>query len=489
MHATHSIPRGLRRLGLALVGLILAATASAQTDREVSGDDVLRLKNGREFKGRLVGEDDKQVTFVFRGSEIVLPKRLVKELIRGERKEVEEKAEEATRKLLTSGDRYEERTDLYYVYYRGRRVGWREVKIAKTGDPADPGYAFEARTVFRKKDGSDELDLRVRESVGRDLRPRTVSVLEKSDDYNEIRNAAVESGHLKLTHGAGANVEENEVLFAEETELLMPLLRRLADSSHFPEKGKTFKVFDSVEERFVRVHAIREVRKEWVAGKHQFLTIWRLSAGERAWEIWFDGRGSVVREELGGPHMVAVRAEADKVAAFARGEDDGGDPQLSLDYEDVPLGFRIVRPNLTWSFEIPEPGASTAISLVNPTLQASADVFAMSQVGREVEPETFLLDLLERLGRKSEDAKVLYQKPEAIGGRRGIRFEMQSRRRDVELRTIGAVCTNAGRAYAILLAVPEFRFRDARPQLEQILAAFEVLGRTENVEPPILLHD
>jgi hypothetical protein len=470
---------------LAIAGVLLAATIHAQEGREHSGEDLLRLKNGREFRGRLVEENAKSVTFVFRGSEIVLPKRLVKTIERAERRVVAKKAAVAKEKILTAGDRLEERDDYYFVYYRGRRVGWREVRVAKTASEGHrSGYKFDARTVFLKRDGGEELDLRVTESIDRDLRPRQASVLERSEDFNDIRSAQVDRGHLKIKHGAGADLVENEVLFAAETELLMPLLRRLADSSHFPEKGKEFKVYDSVAEQFLRVHARREIRKEWVASKHQFVTVWKLRAGDRDWEIWFDGHGSIVREELGGPHMIAVRADQKSVLAFAKGEKDFGDPQLSLEYEDVPLGFRLVRPNLTWSYELPEKGEGVAISMLNPTLQASADIFALDQVGREVEPETFLLDLLERLNRKLDDAKLLYQKPEAIGGRRGIRFEMKGRRRDVEIRTIGAVCTNAGRAYAILLAAPEFRFRDAAGQLERVLASFEVLGRVDAAPGP-----
>lgn len=477
---------GPLRAGLLVVlGLMFAAATHAQQSREHSGEDLLRLKNGREFRGRLVEENEKSVTFVFRGSEIVLPKRLVKTIERGERRKIAKKAEVAKKKVLSAGDRVEERDDYYFVYYRGRRVGWREVRINRTDSEGQrSGYSFNAHTVFLKRDGKEELDLRVTESIDRDLRPKNVNVLERSEEFNDIRSAIVDRGHLKLRHGAGANRKENEVLFAAETELLMPLLRRLADASHFPEKGKEFKVFDSVTERFMRVQTQREVRKEWVGGKHQFVTVWKLTAGDRDWEIWFDGLGSIVREELGGPHMIAVRADRESVLAFAKGEKDFGDPQLSLEYEDVPLGFRLVRPNLTWAYELPTPGAGVSITLTNPTLQASADFFALDQVGREIEPETFLLDLLERLKRKLDDPKLLYQKPDAVGGRRGIRFEMRGRRRDVDLRTIGAVCTNAGRAYAVLLAAPEFRFREAQPQLERVLSSFEVLGRTDAVPSP-----
>ena len=104
---------------------LFALGAAAQDLRDHSGEDVLLLKNGREFQGRLVEQNAESVTFMFRGSEIILPARLVKEVKRGERQLIEKAAAEEPSKILSAGDRFDERNDLYYVYYRGRRVGWR----------------------------------------------------------------------------------------------------------------------------------------------------------------------------------------------------------------------------------------------------------------------------------------------------------------------------------------------------------------------------
>src|SRR6185436_19183213 len=135
-------------------------------------------------------------------------------------------------------------------------------------------------------------------------------------------------------------------------------------------------------------HAQRSLRKEIVAGKHQFVTVWKVTCGERTWEVWVDGWGGVVREELGSPGMVAMRAPADSVLAYSRGEKAAdGASDLSLAYENVPSSFKIERPNLTWSFELPDDVGPHTISIVNPTLQSSVDVMVLDHVGAETETE------------------------------------------------------------------------------------------------------
>ncbi|MEE9394750.1 MAG: hypothetical protein V3W41_19835 [Planctomycetota bacterium] len=458
-------------------GLVLEASAQ-RSDIDPKKQDVLKLKNGREFRGRLIAEDAKSITFEFRGSEIVLPARLVKKIIRGERRAVEANAEKPQKNMGSANGRHEEREEHYFVYYRGRRVGWRQSTLRRATEGNDRGYRFDARTVFLRGDGQNDVDLQVSEFVDRDLRPRIVSVNEQSQNFSELRHGVVTAGHLKIKRGSGTTMEESEILFTRDTELLMPLLRRLGDASHFPAKGKSFKVFDPVDQRFIRVRARRESRKEVVANKHQYVTVWKLESGPRHWEVWFDGYGGIIREELGSPHMVAVRAKKDLVMAYSRGEGKGGDPELSLEYENTPLGFRLVRPNLTWSFDFPSDEGAVVTTLVNPTLQASVDVICLEKVGVETEAETILMDLLNRMRRHAGDAKVLYQKKALVGGCEGLRFEIQAERKEVQIQTVGVVCRHRGKAYAMLLAAPRFRWKDAQPQLERILGSFEIIGAT-----------
>ena len=409
--------------------------------------DVVHLKNGQEIVGIVTGETDKSVTIKFRGGEIELPMRQVKEIVRAERVEVEKKA---VQNSITLG-RYEERDEYYFVFYRGRRVGWRNTTLSPEREKGAEGYRFNSRTVFLKKDGTMDIDLRVNEFVDGDLRPLSMISSEESAGFSSMTSGVVERGHLELAVGVGSDQVRREILFSDDCEFLQPLLRRLADLSHFPEKGRVFKVYDSTRGMFVLMHATRKLRKEIVGGKHQFITVWKFVQGERSWEIWVDGYGGIVREELGGPHMVAMRADPEKVAAYARGEEkDGEGVELTLDYENVLAGFKLSRPNLTWSFEFPDHESPVAITLLNPTMQASADMIVLDHVSKDTACETIALDLMGRMNRKSDSVKFVWQRPETVGGAKGMTFECRAERKGASLRTIGALAIKDGKGYALL---------------------------------------
>ncbi len=459
---------------LVLAVVALGGLLSAQTDdRKKTEYDVVHLRNGQEIVGHVVAESDDDVTILFRGGEMVVPRRLVKEIVRAERREVEKKALENSVNL----GRYEDRDEYYFLFYRGKRVGWRSTTLAPDQEGERTGYRFSSRTVFLKEDGSLDMDIKVNEFVDPNLRPLSLISSEESGGHSTISSGVVDRGHLELAVGVGADQRRREILFSEDTQFLRSLIRQLADASHFPEKGRSYKVYDSVRGAFVRVHATRSLRKEIVGGKHQFITVWRFDQGKRSFEVWIDGYGGIVREELGGPHMVAMRADPDKVTAYASGEDrDGEGVELSLEYENVPSGFALARPNLTWSFEFPEVESPVAITLLNPTLQASADAIVLDRVGEELACETIAMDLMARMERRSADFRVVWQKPETVGGVPGIAFECEASHKGSRLRTLGAVAVHAGKGYALLLAAPTHRFEEARAQLERILLSFEVKG-------------
>ncbi|MCA9319770.1 MAG: hypothetical protein KDB53_03495 [Planctomycetes bacterium] len=461
------------RLLVFVLGFLLAGTLAAQEAASESQYDIVRLKNGHEFIGRVVKETDTAVTIIFRGGEIELPMRRVKEIVRAERQEVEE---QATKELVTLG-RYEERKESFYVYYRGKRVGWRQVSLIPQRRDGVAGYLFSSRTVYLKPGGADDIDIRVDEFVTHDLEPKAVDISEISPEHTSLMKGRIDKGHLTLRVVGQGPRHDSEELFSGETEFGLPLVRRLADMTHFPDRGEQVKVYDSLRRRFVRTRATRTLRKELVGGRHQFVTVWRFETGDRSRELWIDGYGGIVREELGGPHMVALRADPELVAAYARGEATDEDQiDLALNYENIPSGFRLARPNLSWSFELPEEEGPLTVTLLNPTLQASVDVVVLDRIGSATEPETVVLDLLDRMRRKAENLEILYQRADTLGGAAGVRFEVKGERKGTEIRTVGCVTVAKERAFAVLCAAPSFRFDDAKAQMERILASFEADG-------------
>lgn len=451
---------------------LLSSILWAQAEEPKSGPefDVIKLRNGQELIGKIVKEAETTVTVEFRGGEIRLPRLRIKEIIRADKSVIQK----AIKNRINMG-RFEERDEFYFVYYRGRRVGWRHKSIRVDSVKDHQGYRFNTRTVYLKDGHEVDMDLQTSEFVDHQLRPLTVVTSENGGGFSSLTRGSVQKGQLKIVSTQTGKREVNAIFFKEGTDFFQPLMRRLADMTHFPDRGETYKIYNSVQKRFERLHASRSLRKEIVAGKHQFVTVWKFKRHERVVELWIDGYGGVVREEIGGPHMVALRAHKDAVMKYSNGEaPEEDDVDLSLEYENVPSGFSLSRPNLTWSFEFPEFDSPVAITLLNPALQSSVDVVVLDRVDKSLAEESVVLDLLSRMKRNCENAEILYQRPDPLAGYEGLRFEIQANRKGTYLRTIGVVTVHDGKGYVLLLAAPSARFDKAKPQFERIIESFQV---------------
>lgn len=320
-------------------------------------------------------------------------------------------------------------------------MGWRESTVEPAEVGGAWGYLFATRTVYDEGD-SAELDVKATEFVDESLAPRRASFSESGAGPATSLEALVNRGFVKLNAVDAEGSRSSEVLFQSGTEFTMPLMRRLADMAHFPEKGESYRIFDASEKRFARMNALRTLRKEVVGGKHQFVTVWKLTSGEQVREVWVDGWGGIVREEIGGPAMVAMRAAKDKVLAYSRGEGNRS-CDLSLSYENAPSAFRIERPNLTWSFDLPDEDGALALTILNPVLQASVDVMTFDTKDKDCEPETILIDVMRRMEKGAEGVNVLYQKPEKVGAKNGVEFQLSCERKGTTVKTLGAVTVSA----------------------------------------------
>lgn len=461
------------------LGLFISLLSAQDAPKKEEGD-LVKLKNGQEIVGRITAEDETTVTILFRGGELVLPRRRITDIIRGERRAVEAIAAKNDAPPLA---RFEKRTEHFFVFYRGRCVGWRETSVDVAKAKESWGYGFRTRTVYLDQAGKVEVDTMSSQIVDAELTPVSAQFSTSGAEQSSNYDANIEKGFARIRYTQPNAMSESEILFKPGTDLMLPLMRKLADSMHFPEKGEAYRVFDLDTQEFKKIHAQRTLKKEIVAGKHQFVTVWKLTSGEKSWEIWVDGWGGIVREELGSGGVVALRASSEKVLAFARGEGKPDTSDLVLAYESEPSRFRIERPNLTWSFDFPEEEEKRVMTIANPVQQASVDVMVLDHIGQELESETVLLDLFKRMERTGQNQKVLYQKVEKVGGQDGIRFESTADLSGVGIKTVGAVTVANGKGYAVLCAAPLARFGEVSPSFEKILKSFEITGaKVEQVD-------
>ncbi len=68
--------------------LALMQHAKAQTPTEGASKptpDIVYFKNGQQLEGIITAESDSKITILFRGGELVLPRRRIEKIVRGER--------------------------------------------------------------------------------------------------------------------------------------------------------------------------------------------------------------------------------------------------------------------------------------------------------------------------------------------------------------------------------------------------------------------
>lgn len=449
-----------------LLVLSLQGAGFSQTetpDSKPAKADIIYFRNGQEIEGRITSENETHVTIEFRGGEIVLPRRRIERIVLGPRVEAAEKQQSSD-----IGTELPSRDEMYFIYYRGKCVGWRQSTLQSVVASGKRQHQFHSRTVFRDADGNVDLDVQVSESIDAALQPLRASVVQSGPDFSSSSVGDIRDGHMKLRRSPDKSPGV-EILFGEDVELTGPLMRTLADRTHFPSKGETYRSYDILTGEFRRLHATRTLRSEIVAGRHQLVTVWKLRNGTREWEMWVDTRGGIVREELGGAHMVALRAPAEAVLAWSRGEaSQPSHPDLKLAYENEMRGFELARPNLSWSFEFPEADSPHAITLVEPALQATVDVVVLDDQKGGVAAEGVVLDLLGRWERSAEDVLVEFQEPRPVGELKGIRVSATMRRKGVRIRTHADVCRSETRAYIILSSAPTSRFHEAEDAFSRI---------------------
>jgi hypothetical protein len=459
-------------LRLVALGLLLAASAVAQ-------EDVVTLKSGAEFRGRIISETGGVVRLQFPGGVVDLRPETVAGIERA-RRDPEVEADTA---ILAGLDRVPDGEDWYFLYRDGVRVGWRHVRRTREIRQGVAGYVRADRRVFTKKDGGPaEVDLTSTEFVDADLRPRAVSRRLVSGPSLRVTEGVFEDGRLLLEERAGSAKTARRAPCDAATELPGVLGERLAREPRRSGTGDVWRVFDPVEATFAEIAVARGVKRATAGGRVLDVVALRATRAGTTTEAWYDLHGRPVREELGGASLVAVRAEAERVRAFAAGE-AVGDDDLGLKVTVEAAGLSFTRPDPTWETAAGDVDGARLASLVRAAGRATCDMFVLPREGR-LDDDAACLDVLARVEGAAERGETIGPDRVRYGENRGVKFLVDGVRRGSLVRTLGFVFVRDERVFVFLCAAPPASFADAAPAFERLLASVDVAPKAPSPKEP-----
>jgi hypothetical protein len=277
---------------------------------------------------------------------------------------------------------------------------------------------------------------------------------------------------------------ESTALFRKDVEFPRMLLRRLAGEPP-PEGGyPEFRVFRPRDATFGRVSLARHVERIGIRGRIRDVLVFRRKLGERLLETWLDMSGHVIREELGSPRLVSLRAAKSEVLGFARGDGGPEGEDLGLEVVSESTGLRFLRPDLAWEL-IPGERRGAVASLLRPGLRATVDVLRIDNIAKDATEEGIALNVLSRMERQSTEFRSDGAFPARIGDRSGLRWSATCYRRGSRVRTLGAlVLDQQGHAFVILCAAPELNFKAAKPAFLELFQSVRFLTPLEDLRDP-----
>lgn len=453
--------------------LLMSPFATSQEARK----DVVELKNGATFRGTILSETDAKVVIQFPGGTMALPRHRIKKVTRSAPPE----AASLQRSLLTLS-RFMSYSDHHFLYRDGKRVGYRTLSLRREAQEGIPGYQFHDRLVFASAPGAaPEVDLKVTEFVDAELRPFSFRTQVTSGRSGRVIEGKRVGEYLRMVETSGGSRRERSALFRSDTELPRTLMRRLATATS-PEGGYgPMRVFWPREQDFGMIEVTRHLDRVSLRGHVKEVVVFRATSQGRTLETWMDLAGRVVREEIGSPHLISVRAPKADVLGWARGE-NVPDEDLGLEFVSEITGLRLLRPDQSWEMVPGTEPRKSLVTLLRPGSRATVDVFHLEDLKPGATEEGVALDLITRMEKAAEEVKVRGPEPGKVGERDGLRFEITCRRRGTRVTTRGGILLDGRRAFIVLCAAPTANFQDALPGFLEVMESVNILAPPESVE-------
>lgn len=449
---------------LLAAALVLASATSALAE------DVIVLENGREARGKIVEETDAGVTLDIGGGKMFYAKSRIKEI---RRDAPEPKAAPAPPPAPNAADSREEYA---LLYQDGRRVGTRVFRAAKTPD----GFRFEEEIVFLDAKGAPEMQVRTTERADANLLPLAFQVRETAgESEHRMTVGEVRGGRLYLNvTKAGEKSLSDEVLPAGAR---FPSAARelyLRDAKALGGK-LTAQVFDTRDQRW-RTTSYTESGGKPVEenGKAMTLRVVTRKRGDVVEHEWIDERLVSHMSELNGEALRAIGSTVDVIGRVRQGDADrvtGPDSAARTTYSDAEGGWRIGKPDPSWTFEVPPVrGAGALLSVRNAPLFASVDVLqdVKAPSGTTLERAA---ESLQRLCRSvAEDFRVVADGYVGEDAARIYWLEATATTKGEKTKTLAHIVIRKEKVYRLLAACPQGAFAALRPEMEKVLDSFVV---------------
>ncbi len=449
-----------RQLAAALV-LALAALAPAE--------DVLILENGREARGRIVEETEAGVKLDFGGGKMFYARKLIREIRRG----TEDGPAESP---LPPGEVADVREESALLYQDGRRVGTRIFRAAKTRE----GWRFEEEVVFLDEKGVPEMQVRTTERSDPEFQPLAFQFREAAgDSEHRMVSGEVRGGRLYVTvTKEGAKTQSDDAVPAgarfpfAAREIFLRDAKALAGKLEAP-------VFDTRDQRWRTTNYAEAGRKRvdqnGATSDLRVIVRRRDDVMERE---WVDDKLVAHMIEMNGETLRAIRSSPDVIGRVKQGDTErvtGKDSSARTRYVDPEGGWRIGKPDPSWTFEEPViKGAGALLSVRNAAVFASVDLLRDRTAPADTTVER-AAESLQRLCRAvAEDFHVERDGYTGEGPQRIYWLEASATTKGERTRTLAHVLVRKGRVFRLLAACPDKEFETLRPDFERILGSFVV---------------
>lgn len=449
----------MRRIALALLVLALSAAASAE--------DVIVLDNGREARGKILEETEAGVKLDIGGGKMFYPRSKIREVRHG----AEETEPGQTGPEAPAAESREEGA---LLYEDGRRAGTRVLRTARTPE----GWRFEEELVLFDEKGAPEIEVRTTERDDASFQPLAFQVRESAGDKgHRMVVGEVRSGRLHVTVSTNGDRKSQDAALPEGARLQFAAREVFLRDTKALGGKLELSVYVLREAAWRRTVYSEGGRKPLDAdGKALEVRVIVRTAGDVVEHEWIDERLATRMAELSGEKLRALASTLDVVSRMKRGDTEralGPDSAARTTYADPEGGWRIGKPDPSWTFEPPAvKGAGALLVVRNAPLFATVDVLRDPAASPGVTLER-ASESLQRLCRTiAPDFRVEKDGFFGEGASRYYWLEATATTKGERTRTLARIVVKDGKVWRLLAACPERAFEGLRVDFEKILGSF-----------------
>ena len=450
---------------LVAAALLVAGSASALAE------DVVVLENGREARGRIVEDSDAGVKLEVGGGKMFYPRSKIRE-VRRDAAAPEADAGPPPEPVAAADTREE-----YAVLYQdGRRVGARVLRCSKMAE----GFRFEEEVFFLDANGVPEMQVRTTERSDANLLPLSFQTRETAGaSEHRMVVGEVRGGRLYETATkAGEKTVRDDAL---PQSARFPFAAREMFLRESKALGGKFDatIYDPRDRRWRSVsYSECGMKPLDENGKTVTVRVILRRRGDVVEREWIDEKLVARMTELNGESLRALASNVAVVGRLRDGDTErvtGPDSSARTQFIDAEGGWRVGKPDPSWTFEQPAiRGSGALLSVRNTPLFASVDLLRDTAAPADVTIER-AAESLQRLCRTvAPDFRVTSDGYKGEGAARVYWLEAAATTKGERTRTLAHVLVRGGKVYRLLAACPESVFEVARPDLEKILASFVV---------------